>query len=310
METVSVIIPVYNGAQTIVRTLDSVFAQEGVNLEIIVINDGSTDQTLEVLQTFKTQINLFSTLNQGVSHARAFGLTKATGSYIQYLDSDDLLAPQKIRMQMQALKNKNGDVAYGDWQKFVEVNKNIIFKDKVSQEIDGDLETTIFAKFWAPPAALLYSKRICEKLSWSNTLPIIQDARYLLDAARSDGHFVYTPGVMAYYRTEQEYSLSQKSKLAFIKDIYQNSLEIHQCWLVSESYNQEKEKSIINSLRYTINEFRGLDRQCAKKAINALLTIAPGYIPEEKGLLRLMSKLFGYKQAEYLAYIKRKFLKG
>ncbi|KQS36427.1 hypothetical protein ASG14_11900 [Pedobacter sp. Leaf194] len=300
---VSIIIPTYNAEKTIKGTLDSVYAQTYKNFEVIVVNDGSTDHTSAVLENFTNSITILSTENKGVSHARNLGLKYSKGDYIQYLDADDLLMPEKIEMQLQALKAENADVAYGDWQKFKIENNQIKISETVEREIQGDLEVALFTYFWCPPAAILYSRRICDILKWNEHLPIIQDARYFLDAAIAKGKFIYTNGIMARYRIAQSDSLSQESDLNFVKDLYKNTKGIYTAW--KTDLNPNKKTAIIQSLRHCINRLSVLEKSLMKEAIEFLLQIEPHYLPPEKGLLRTMSKIIGYKNAEKLAGFKR-----
>ena len=300
---VSIIIPTYNAEKTIKGTLDSVYAQTYKNFEVIVVNDGSTDHTSAVLENFTNSITILSTENKGVSHARSLGFKYSKGDYIQYLDADDLLMPEKIEMQLQALKAENADVAYGDWQKFKIENNQIKISETVEREIQGDLEVALFTYFWCPPAAILYSRRICDILKWNKHLPIIQDARYFLDAAIAKGKFIYTNGIMAKYRIAQSNSLSQESDLNFVKDLYENTKGIYTAW--KTDLNPNKKTAIIQSLRHCINRLSVLEKSLMKEAIEFLLQIEPHYIPPEKGLLRAMSKIIGYKNAEKLAGFKR-----
>lgn len=96
----SVVIPVYNGEQTIQRALDSVLAQSYDNYEIIVVNDASTDKTGDLLKTsFSTQITLTSkVINAGGAVARNSGMDVATGDYIAFLDADDIWHPDKLSL--------------------------------------------------------------------------------------------------------------------------------------------------------------------------------------------------------------------
>jgi hypothetical protein len=118
--TISVIIPVFNGAETIAETLDSVLAQTWQSWEIVVVNDGSTDATQAILehyqQTHPTLGDRFRVLNftnSGVSLSRNRGVAVARGEYIAFLDGDDLWTPQKLERQWQALQDTpEADVAY------------------------------------------------------------------------------------------------------------------------------------------------------------------------------------------------------
>lgn len=95
----SVVIPAYNAAATIAATLDSCLRQTCSPFEIIVVNDGSTDRTSQVLAAFTSNIILISLgENKGVSYARNAGWAAASGDYILFLDSDDLFHPQKLEI--------------------------------------------------------------------------------------------------------------------------------------------------------------------------------------------------------------------
>jgi len=102
---VSVIVPVFNGEKYIGETLRSVFSQDYANLEVIVVNDGSTDATLQEILPFRDHSNFIylEQPNRGVSAARNKGLMCATGEFVAFLDHDDLWLPQKIRLQVEYL---------------------------------------------------------------------------------------------------------------------------------------------------------------------------------------------------------------
>jgi glycosyltransferase involved in cell wall biosynthesis len=102
--SVSVIIPVYNGASFIARAIDSVLGQSHHASEIIVVNDGSTDNTPEVLATYGERIRVLSIANGGVSNARNLGMQASTGELIAFLDADDRWHPNKLQVQVAALR--------------------------------------------------------------------------------------------------------------------------------------------------------------------------------------------------------------
>ena len=106
---VSVIIPVYNGEKTIRKTLDSALNQSWSNIEIIVVDDGSSDGTVEILKSYGDQINYFRQANQGVSAARNLGIDNAKGAYIAFLDADDVWISSKVAYQIEVF-NKYPEV--------------------------------------------------------------------------------------------------------------------------------------------------------------------------------------------------------
>jgi glycosyltransferase involved in cell wall biosynthesis len=101
---VSVIIPTYNREKTIRRAVDSVLAQTWKNIEAIVVDDGSKDQTAEVLKVYGDKIRVIFQKNGGPSAARNTGIKAATGEIISFLDSDDSWMPQKIERQVSLLE--------------------------------------------------------------------------------------------------------------------------------------------------------------------------------------------------------------
>jgi len=123
MPKISIVIPVYNQAKTIKKTLKSIFQQTFKDFEVIVVNDGSTDAILAVLRPFQTKIRLFSQDNKGASVARNFGFSKSNGEYIIFCDSDVVMKPNMLKDMLSVLEKKK---AFGyvyssfkfGWKKF------------------------------------------------------------------------------------------------------------------------------------------------------------------------------------------------
>jgi glycosyltransferase involved in cell wall biosynthesis len=117
MVKVSIIIPAYNGDRYIGEAIDSILAQTYNDYEIIVVDDGSTDNTAQVVQQYGKQIQYLSQTNQGVAASRNLGLTAAKGEYIAFLDQDDLFLPQKLLSQVTLLEeNPSLGIANSGWQ--------------------------------------------------------------------------------------------------------------------------------------------------------------------------------------------------
>src|SRR5687767_5658816 len=100
MSTVSVIVPAYNAAAFVAEAIDSALAQSHPELEVIVVDDSSTDDTPAVLQSYGNRITVHRQDNRGVSAARNTGAQLATGEWIAFLDADDVWRPDKITQQL------------------------------------------------------------------------------------------------------------------------------------------------------------------------------------------------------------------
>ena len=135
MDKISVIVPVYNKEKYIENTLDSILNQTYKNLEIIIINDGSTDESAEICKKklmIDNRIIMINTENQGAGAARNVGLSKATGKYISFIDSDDYIIPQYYEVLIDLIKKNDAEIAECKFsrinidEKINQTNKNTI----------------------------------------------------------------------------------------------------------------------------------------------------------------------------------------
>lgn len=123
---VSVVMPAYNAAKYLDRAIDSVLSQDDIDLELIVINDGSTDNTLELLERYKQYDNvtvLNNEQNLGVSATRNKGIALAKGKYIAFLDTDDWWTADKLKRQVELIIEKQCVLTYTARELFDDTGK-------------------------------------------------------------------------------------------------------------------------------------------------------------------------------------------
>lgn len=127
MVTVSVVIPVYNGEKTIQETITSVLNQTLQDFELIIINDGSKDKTLEAVSSIQDhRLQVFSYPNAGLAASRNRGISHAVGEYISFIDGDDLWTVDKLEAQLKALQeNPKAAVAYS-WTDYIDESSNFL----------------------------------------------------------------------------------------------------------------------------------------------------------------------------------------
>ena len=304
---ISVVIPCFNAAAWIRETIGSVLDQQRDDLEIILIDDGSTDESAAIVEREFPSVSLTKTGNRGASAARNLGTALARGDFIQYLDSDDLLAPGKLDMQLRALEASGADVAYGDWQRLVRAADGTFEAGAVTCRTLGECaELDLFDQFWCPPAAYLFRRRIVESVgNWNERLPVIQDARFALDCALRGGVFQYCAGVMAYYRQHGQTSLSRRNAIAFVRDIYANTLEVEQWWRTHGGLEDRRRDLIVKGLAYVARATYAKDAPTFEAALADLERVCPGYVPPGPASFRLASSILGYRRAEALAHATR-----
>jgi glycosyltransferase involved in cell wall biosynthesis len=256
---VSVVIPCFNAEATVGDTIESALAQTWRNVEVIVVDDGSSDRSAAVVRGFEDRIRTDFGPNRGASAARNRGTALATGAYIQYLDADDLLVAGAIEQRLSALHETEADVAYSDWQRFetsADGSRRLgeIIARRM-EDVDPDAEIACATAFWAPPAALLYRRRIVDAIGgWHAWLPVIQDARFLFDAARQGARFVRVAGVSAFYRHATS-SLSRGNERAFMLDVYRNGIEIQSLWETDGPLTQARKTVLAGIFDMTARAF-------------------------------------------------------
>ena len=147
---ITVIIPVYNVEKYLQRCLDSVIAQTYQNLEIICIDDGSTDCSGEICEQYAIKderVKVFHQENQGVSAARNKGLDMASGEYIAFVDSDDYILKDMYAKMMRALLDNGVDICVCQWQYEFADGHRVVEKSKINSEIYGRKSSLEFSRF-------------------------------------------------------------------------------------------------------------------------------------------------------------------
>ena len=311
MSKISVIIPCFNAERFIGESIESVLLQTHRDLEIIVIDDGSTDRSRSVIEAFGARVTAEFGPNRGASAARNRGTQLANGEFIQYLDADDLLTPAALSNRIEALRRANADVAYSDWQRLVEKGDEFERGDIVArtmQSVHTDPEIATFIGFWCPPAALLYGRAIVKRIvRWNETLPVIQDARFLQDAALRGARFIHVPGVSAFYRVHKGQSLSRANKRAFVRDCLQNALQVESWWRERNKFTDEQLDAMLTVLSQVARASFESDRGTFDRALEAANRLKPDWIPRDPPSLRTLSRMIGYLQAEKCALTYRRF---
>lgn len=229
---VSILIPAHNAEQWIVETLESALVQTWQDKETIVIDDGSTDNTLAVAQSFEARgVKIISQDNQGASAARNCALQEAQGDFIQYLDADDLLAPDKIERQVQLLNDQGNPecVASGEWARFYNSPTEAKFIPEPVWHDMSPIDWVICS--WEGggmmhPAAWLVPRVIAETAGpWNETLSLNDDGEYFFRVVLASKEVKFCSGAKSYYRSGISTSLSGSNTPAACKSAF-HSLEL------------------------------------------------------------------------------------
>jgi glycosyltransferase involved in cell wall biosynthesis len=191
---VSVIIPTYNRAWVIKEAIDSVLAQDYAEFELIVVDDGSTDQTSDVLDTFGNVIKVFSQKNKGVSAARNRGIAEASGNFIAFLDSDDLWHPQKLSSQIDFF-NQTPDALICQTEEVWIRNGLRVNPKKRHKKPSGMIFKPSLKLCLVSPSAVMIRRRLFDRVGgFDETLPACEDYDlWLRISCRFPIHLIDTP---------------------------------------------------------------------------------------------------------------------
>lgn len=246
---VSILIPAYNAEETIEEAIHSALAQTWSRKEIIVIDDGSTDRTAQIARCHEPAIKVVSTENRGLCSAVNLAIRLSNGDYIQELDSDDLLAPDKIERQLATLRATDSKrlLLSSPWARFFYRTRNARF---ISNSLCQDLSPVewmlrkMSENLHMQNATWLVSRELTEAAGpWDERLHYDQDGEYFARVMAFAERTRFVPGTGIYYR------LSGRGSISYIGD------------------SNKKKESLVLSMQLQINYLLALEEsERARKA--------------------------------------------
>ncbi len=214
---VSILIPAYNAERWIADTINSALNQTWPNKEIIIVDDGSRDQTLRVARRFATKnICVVTQENQGASTARNEAFARCQGDYIQWLDADDLLEPTKIASQLEEADRHGSDwtLFSSAWGRFYYRRDKATF-NPTSLWCDLSPVDWLLRKMGQnlhmPPATWLVSRKLTHAAGpWDTRLSLDDDGEYFCRVILASDAVRFLPDVKVFYRRSGSGSLSSR----------------------------------------------------------------------------------------------------
>jgi glycosyltransferase involved in cell wall biosynthesis len=283
-ELVSIIIPAYNSERWIHETVQSSLNQTWPHIEIIVVDDGSTDSTLSIARSLASRsVKVVTQPNSGVSVARNHGFRIAQGSYIQWLDADDLLAPNKIASQLQTaepgqvsrtlLTGKFGSFYFcreratitptGLWRNLSPLDWLLVkFNDQV----------------WMNPAVWLVGRKLTELAGpWDEQLVRDNDGEYISRVVASSDSVQFIPEAMSYYRITNLGSLSNSYSYRACESVVR-SLGLCFGYLLSLENSERSRRACLSLMQSFMLMFDGEKTELLHK-LHALASQLGGSVP-------------------------------
>lgn len=303
---VSILIPAYNAEKWIAKTLESALAQT-LSKEIIVVDDGSTDNTLAIAKKFESPlVKVNSQENRGASTARNHAFKEAQGDFIQYLDADDLLAPDKIERQIKLLSREgNSDcVAAAEWSRFYTTPSKALFIPQPLWADMSPLEWLVCAwegSWMMHPAAWLVPRKIAEQAGpWNETLSLNDDGEYFFRVVLASIGVKFCHGAKSFYRSGISNSLSG-SKSHHARESAFNSLELCANYLLARENSPRTRHVCATVFQRFIYEVYPEVPDLWKKAEAKVQQLGGSDVKLYGGpMFQLLSSAVGWKQAKQI----------
>lgn len=287
---ISVIVPVYNGEKYIRECLDSIFSQTFTDFEIIIVDDGSTDNTFDILTELSVKCNNLSIIrqeNKGVSCARNIGIKHAKGKYLCFIDSDDYIKNNFLEKLTEVVREENvdwvlsGNIEFDDKK----VSKKLILPEKeyvLSKEIDClqffnlSLLTAPFAKLYRRDIIINNNLLFNEKISYA------EDREFNIYYAQNIQNVKSISYIGYYYRTDSINSLSKKKRsYKFKYDLFYWRL-LKNNFLRRNHCSNEVNTFLVNVLYHIVNDnIKLLAESYSPKEMNSILSDVVSYIDKK-----------------------------
>lgn len=307
MPRVSIVVPAYNAERTILETIRSIQAQTFSDFELIVINDGSTDQTLQLLDTVEdSRLKVFSYENGGLPVARNRGIHRSTGEFISFIDADDLWTADKLELQLKALQeHPEAGVAYS-WTAFID-EKSTLFHHNHPIWYEGNVYPNLLLRCFIANGSNILVRRECVEAvgEFDPTLKSTEDWEYYLRlAARYP--FALVPKHQILYRRSPT---SMTSKVAVMEKY--NLLVAERAFQSAPQELQYLKKQSLSNIYIFITRIC-LEHECNKEGVRQArsklakaIRLYPKALLDSKNqhllLKSVLLSLFSYKTVRYMA---------
>lgn len=314
----SIVIPCYNAQKWIAAAIESCLHQTYSPIEIIVIDDGSSDNSLEIVKRYGDRIRWETGPNQGGNYARNRGFALSQGDYIQFLDADDILLPEKIEQQVRCFEETQADVVYSDWRyQFHQPDQKIELGDiKVCGPKQDFFEELLSNKRWIPIICTLFTREIVERSGgWDEELEAAQDRDFLILTAFAGAKFAYSPGCHSLYRRYGNVTVSSQSKMRWLDNhctvMRKTENRLLQLGNLSLHYRQALAKAYYNMGRELLySDFPHLQHPKYLRHLEALeqaLRLYPQFkVSDRKISYRLIQQFLGIRYAETTSYLTKR----
>jgi glycosyltransferase involved in cell wall biosynthesis len=304
---VSIIIPCYNAERWLSHAILSCLEQTYRPIEIIVIDDGSTDGSLDIIKSYDKALTWETGPNRGGNAARNRGFALSKGEYIQFLDADDYLLPEKIERQVRFLEETGADVVYGDWRhQFHEPDRYSYLGRIIQSGVQEDILVALLSPWWvAVHAVLMLRSAVARSGMWDEQIHVGQDKDFLLSLALSESVFAYQPGCYAIYRRYGNTTVSTSDLVRHSEEHLKIYEKAERYLLQLDRFTYEYRKSLAISYYWIAIRFYHTDYARYKSILLTVFSLDPDFRAHHSTLYNQIQALLGFRWAQRITGWKR-----
>lgn len=303
--TVSVLIPCHNAEKYIGETLESVLRQTWQSLEVVVVDDGSTDGSANVIKRFgRENLRYVRQANAGAAAARNRAFAESTAPFVQFLDADDLLDQDKIERQMVRLAERPDCVASSEWGRFFGNPSSTQFKpEPVWRDLDPlewlvearESGEMLFPAIWLVPRAIVTAAG-----KWNETLTLGDDGEYFTRVLLCAREVLFCSGARCRYRSGVPGSLSgRKSPEAWASQF--RVIELSEARVRAREDSERVRRGFALSWQHFAHACYPYVPDQAQRALDRAVELhAVTILPDGGFVFRMLTRVLGWRAARRL----------
>lgn len=309
--------PLYNAEQYVAEAIESVIRQTYTNWELIIVNDGSTDQSLTIAKKFESEkVKIFNQENKGQCAANNFGYQQSSGQYIKFFDADDVLSENMLEAQLALLSNSESALASAQWGRFYD--DDLTSYRPSPEECWQDMKPIDWiCSSWknGEPmmqcALWLIPRKVLEKSGlWNEELSLINDFEFFTRVILAADEIKFSSAATLYYRSGVSNALSGRKTISAVKSAIL-SVQLATQQLLEKEDSERTRRVAANCLMNLAYEYELVYPELLRPITIKIKALGGSSVKYRSGkVVNLLTSIFGWKFAKRFQLFYRNVIQG
>jgi len=310
---VSIIIPVFNAEKYLSEAIESIISQSYNNWEIIIVDDGSNDNSLQIASGYESEnIKIFSQKNRGASAARNYGLTKSKGTFIKFFDADDIINSKMLESQIKIGRNNPKKIVSSKWGRFYndDIETFQLNPEECWQKmppIEWICTGWRYAQSMTQPGIFLIPKEIIDNAGvWDERLNLVDDLEFFTRIILNSNGVIFSEDSVLFYRSGRGNLALSGQKHTLALQSYFLSLQLSTKYLLTYQNDRHTKLCSANMWQNFVYEYYPLELTLIEKAENEIKRLGGSDLKfRSGGITKILNLLMGWKTIKQIKYLLR-----